>query len=196
VFEQTRADGPFTILVVCTGNICRSPLAAQLLETRLSEAGIEAVVHSAGTGALVDRSMTEQAAELSARYRAASADHRARQLTTPMVREADLVLTAARTHRAEVVSELPRAARYTFTLNQFARIAESLTPEEVAAATSPLDLVDAVAVNRGLAPPPETPDDDDIVDPFRQSQEVYDVAGAAIDRAVSAIVDALARTRG
>lgn len=193
MFEPSRRDGPFSILVVCTGNVCRSPLAEQLLATRLAAAGVDAAVRSAGTGALVDRPMTDQAAALSVRYGAASADHRARQLAIEMVRSADLVLTAARSHRAAVVSELPRASRYTFTLNQFARIAASLTGEELAAASSPLDVVDAVAVNRGIAPPPARPEDDDIVDPYRQPQEVYDAAGAAIDGAVSTIVAALTR---
>ncbi len=110
------------ILLVCTGNICRSPLAEQLLRARLEEAGIAAHVDSAGTRAMVASPMTPEAAALSLAHGAHSTDHSARQLTEQLVNEADLVLTATRDHRREVVTLLPRATRYTFTLNQFARL--------------------------------------------------------------------------
>ena len=50
---MTPAKGrPVRILVVCTGNICRSPLAEQLLREGLAAAGVKAVVTSAGTHAM------------------------------------------------------------------------------------------------------------------------------------------------
>ncbi|WP_104083270.1 hypothetical protein [Cryobacterium sp. Y11] len=110
------------ILIVCTGNICRSPLAEQLLRASLSAAGIDAVVTSAGTRAMTGSAMTPEAAVLSTQYGAASTDHIARQLTEQLIAGADLVLTATRDHRREVVTLLPKATRYTFTLNQFARL--------------------------------------------------------------------------
>ena len=110
------------ILIVCTGNICRSPLAEQLLRENLRAAGIDAVVTSAGTHAMTGSAMTPEAATLSLQYGASTTEHVARQLTKKLIADADLVLTATRDHRREVVTLLPKATRYTFTLNQFARL--------------------------------------------------------------------------
>ncbi len=51
LFEDSTNTGPFKILTVCTGNICRSPLAEGLLRKVLR--GLPVEVSSAGTGALV-----------------------------------------------------------------------------------------------------------------------------------------------
>jgi protein-tyrosine phosphatase len=110
------------ILMVCTGNICRSPLAEQLLREDLRTAGIDAVITSAGTRAMTGSDMTPEAAALSSQYGASHTGHVARQLTEELIADADLVLTATREHRRQVVSMLPKATRYTFTLNQFARL--------------------------------------------------------------------------
>src|SRR2546426_12389755 len=90
------------VLFVCTGNICRSPLAASLLERALKERGIEATVTSAGTGAW-DGAPASEGAYLVALERGLDlSNHRARLLTRELVEEADLILTMARHHRARV----------------------------------------------------------------------------------------------
>lgn len=179
-------DRRFEILTVCTGNIARSPLAAQLLVARLGLPTSAIGVGSAGTGALVGEPMTEEAAELSRRYGGNPVHHRARQVTAALVEGADLVLTATRAHRSEVVSLAPRAARYTFTLRQFARLVESVDPESGKGATPARlrEVVAAAASQRGFVAPLRDPDDDDLVDPFRQSQAIYDRVGGQVDDAV------------
>lgn len=187
------------VLVVCTGNVCRSPVAEQLLAARLDAAGFDDVrVSSAGTRALAGSSMTPQAADLSRRYGVDPGDHVARQLTEQLALEADLVLTATRAQRAEVAELVPRAARRTYTLREFARVLRFLASEAApdtlgAGAGSRMQrAADAASRSRGLAPPPSDPNDDDILDPYRASHAAYDEAGRLIDDAVDAVVTALA----
>jgi protein-tyrosine phosphatase len=203
---------PFTVLLVCTGNICRSPLAEQLLRARFAAAGIPGVIHSAGTGALVGYPMTSEAALLSRRYGGDPSRHTARQLTPHLIETADLILTATRQHRGYTVSLVPRALRHTFSLNQFARLiaafetthpnsaaetAEAAGTAEIARTAETAGTLRAyvadIAATRGIVPPAMRAVDDDIVDPYRQSQAIYDEAGNAIDSAVATIAAGFAR---
>ena len=204
---MTPAEGrPVRILVVCTGNICRSPLAEQLLRKSLAAAGVNAVVTSAGTHAMTGSAMTPEAAALSVEYGAASTQHVARQLTEQLIADADLVLTATRDHRRDVVTLLPKATRYTFTLNQFARLvapANALnslvetaipTPQPASGSQPSRDFpayIASVAATRGLHPSPTLPSLDDVDDPYRQSAAVYARAAAAINGSVTTITAAL-----
>jgi low molecular weight protein-tyrosine phosphatase len=184
-----------SILVVCTGNVCRSPLAEQLLERRLAGVGLDAVVRSAGTAAMVGKPMTAEAAALSVRYGGVPYTHAGVQLTEELIDDADLVLTASREHRAVVASLMPRAARRAYTLREFARIVRFLEQDaegfvSLAAASSPAEVIDAISMNRGFATPPAAALDDDVVDPYGRSSDVYEASGRVIDAAVTAIVRA------
>lgn len=91
---------PVRVLVVCTGNICRSPMAEQVLRRAFDEAGLGAAVtvSSAGTG---DWHVGQQANPPAVRVLAAAGyptAHRARQVTGQLVDAADLVLAADRSH--------------------------------------------------------------------------------------------------
>jgi protein-tyrosine phosphatase len=182
---------PFSILVVCTGNICRSPLAEQLLTARLAGSSTPFVVMSAGTMAQDGAAMDETAAEMSRARGGAPEGHEATYLTEMLAESADLVLTAAREHRAAVVHLSPRASRRSFTLEQFARLAEATDPTELSSAAGPADVVRLVASMRGMTVPPDDPDADDIVDPYRRGLDLHERAAADVDRAVTAIVSAL-----
>ncbi|KZE92852.1 Low molecular weight protein-tyrosine-phosphatase Etp [Agromyces sp. NDB4Y10] len=190
----------FHVLSVCTGNVCRSPFAAQLLAARLAEAGIDAEVTSAGTHALVDSPMTPEAAAMSRRAGVDPDAHAGRQLTADLVQASDLILVAAREHRARVLQLVPRASRRTFTLREFARIADfvararTVDPSFTFASDDPAARVEEIALSRGLAEPPATPQDDDVVDPYRRSPEVYAEAERLITVAVDGVARALAAT--
>jgi protein-tyrosine-phosphatase len=87
------------ILFVCTGNICRSPMAAAIARDALDRAGrFDVEVASAGTFAL-DGHVPTSDAELAAEAHGLSLDgHRAQQLTRELVEEADLVVGMEREH--------------------------------------------------------------------------------------------------
>lgn len=89
--------GFVSILVVCTGNSCRSPMAAALLNKML--AGLPAFVYSAGTEAPVGQEATRSARQVAAEFDLDIHGHRARQLTPELCRSADLILVMAAEHR-------------------------------------------------------------------------------------------------
>src|SRR2546429_9438761 len=106
------------ILLVCTGNICRSPLAASLLERALRERGLEVTVASAGTGAWDGAPASEGAYLVGLERGLDLSGHRARLLTRELVENAHLILTMARHHRARV-DELGGEGRV-FVLGEYA----------------------------------------------------------------------------
>lgn len=96
------------ILVVCTGNICRSPMAEILLRAAVAKTGSKRIVESAGTGAVIGGKPTEEVIELLQRCGHDGREHRARQLTGRMLATADLVLTMDDTHNAWIHQRHPQ----------------------------------------------------------------------------------------
>lgn len=97
------------ILMVCVGNICRSPTAEYLLRKKLEEKNSAIQVTSAGLGALIDKPADSTATELAASIGVNLAPHRARQLTTKMVHNSDLVLVMEQRHIKSVEKMVPSA---------------------------------------------------------------------------------------
>jgi len=89
------------ILVVCVGNICRSPMAEALLRRELrGQDGV--TVASAGLGALVGHPASEHSVELMDEMGEDITGHRARQIHPDMVRDADLVLVMEAGHKRAI----------------------------------------------------------------------------------------------
>lgn len=108
------------ILVVCTGNICRSPAAEQLLRQRLENLGSWAgSVHSAGIGALVDHPADETTQSMMQARGIDLAGHRGTQLTLEHLRQADLVLVMEKHHRQAVLAIDPTARGKTYLLGHW-----------------------------------------------------------------------------
>jgi protein-tyrosine phosphatase len=94
------------ILVVCTGNICRSPMAAALLERELGKE--QHAIASAGTHALVGAPADPLAIEVMDEHQIDIRPHRARQLTQAMLAAADLVFALDRSHSRFILQSFPQ----------------------------------------------------------------------------------------
>lgn len=94
------------LLVVCMGNICRSPLAQAWFQSRLGE---NASVESAGIGALVGQPADPLAIEVGLADGLDLSGHRARQITPQMIRDADLVLVMEKRQRDHLIQLAPWA---------------------------------------------------------------------------------------
>jgi protein-tyrosine phosphatase len=108
------------VLLVCSGNTCRSPLAAVMLTARLAEESDlgTITVSSAGTSAW-DGSPASEGSYLVALERGLDlSTHRARMLTTNQVQQADLILTMTAAH-ASRVADLGGATKVA-TMSEFA----------------------------------------------------------------------------
>jgi protein-tyrosine phosphatase len=160
----------FAVLLVCSGNQCRSPAAAAILAAHLG-AGFE----TASAGTAVPPAVQQQGRPIHPLTAAALADagfvvpeHRAQPLNPQLVRSADLILTAERRHRTAVAQIDDGAARRTFTMLEFARLADQApqddlgvgpgTPSELVAG-----LVAGLAALRGRYPATTR---DDLPDPI------------------------------
>lgn len=106
-------------LLVCTGNICRSPLAEAIMRRELERAARADIdVVSAGTGAWDGAPASEGAYLVGLEHGLDLSAHRARLLTRDVVQQADVIFTMARHHRARV-QELGGDER-TFVLGEYA----------------------------------------------------------------------------
>ncbi|WP_288784508.1 low molecular weight phosphatase family protein [uncultured Microbacterium sp.] len=178
----------FEILVVCTGNICRSPLAEVVLRGTLEQLGGR--VHSAGTQGLDAAPMTPEAQRLVVAMGAdagAASAHRSRYLTAAHLDSPDLILAMSREHRGRVAQLAPARLRSSFTVREFARLATGIPDADIVSAVASAGpdatarvraAVAIVAARRGLSAPPDDPADDDVVDPYRRPWATYQLSAA------------------
>lgn len=117
---------PEEILVVCTANVCRSPVAAALLTRALhtSEAGTDVRVTSAGTHAVDDDRADDGSARRASDLGLDLSGHRSRPLHPDQVRASALVLTMTTEHRRQAIRLAPERLDTVFTWLEFSALAE------------------------------------------------------------------------
>jgi protein-tyrosine phosphatase len=110
----------YMVVVVCTGNTCRSPMAEAFLrraladrlgcpEAQLDSRGV--VIASAGISAAVGAPASPEGVQIMQKKGLDLSRHESQQLTEQLVRHADLILTMTRGHRQTIVSQWPDAAQ-------------------------------------------------------------------------------------
>jgi protein-tyrosine-phosphatase len=97
-------DAPFRLVLLCTGNTCRSPMAAAVFREELGSDADRVEVTSAGTAAWDGQPASAGASEAAARAGLDLAAHRSRRATAELLRGADLVLVMEREHLRAAVA--------------------------------------------------------------------------------------------
>ena len=91
-----------TILCVCTGNICRSPMMEYMLAAELPKHGIEATVCGAGTATMDDIPPTPHALTVMSEIGVDMSEHLSRQVTQAIADEADVCVVMTTSHGVEM----------------------------------------------------------------------------------------------
>lgn len=198
---DTLSEDRFRLLFVCTGNICRSPLAERLaylwLGDRLGPDFALFDVTSAGVHGLEQEPMDPYAASNLRALGGDPAGFLSRPLTFEQVSCADLIVGMTREHRAAAVRRSPASVRYAFTLRELARLAEAVDdgypPFERGPKVLPRarQVVETWCAARGSVIP-AAPEEDDIEDPIGRPPSVHERVAGQIADSLGVIVGRIA----
>lgn len=164
--------------MLCTGNTCRSPMAAALLGRRLEDAGVKAVVTSAGM--LFDgKPATDHGQAVMADRGLDTSGHRSRRLRPDIVSRSDLVIGMARSHVREAVALAPDIWKRAFTLKEIVRRGEERGGR--APGESLEDWLARLHAGRRLPDLLGESDADDVADPIGGPRRSYERTAEELD---------------
>jgi protein-tyrosine phosphatase len=180
---DSRLDPMAQFLVVCTGNICRSPMAEALLRSALQRRLGDAApaVASAGTIARDGAPAMPEAVKAGAELGVDVSSHSARRLRPEDIRDADLIVGMAAEHLEDVQALVPEAESRTFRLKELVRLLEDTGPRPVDPTASDGGLAGAVSDAHRRRTGSPGPDDDDVMDPLGLSLQSYRVVASELE---------------
>lgn len=174
------------MLVLCTANVCRSPMAQGFLTAELASRGVGGTVRSAGTAVGPERPPVDAVAAMAA-WGIDTSGHRARALEDGLLDAADLVLGMTRAHVREAVARVPAVLPRAFTLKELVRRATGVgarpTDEPFAAWLA------RVGEGRSRRALVGRSAGDDVADPIGGPPEAYQATAAELHGLVVALCD-------
>jgi protein-tyrosine phosphatase len=183
------------ILHVCTANRIRSPIAEVMMKRIL---GDTYPIGSAGIAAVPGQPIWPQAGAIMHGQGYELVGFVSRRITPALVADADLILTATRAHRDQIIAGTPRTLGRVFTWRELAWLIEGLEPADVAArsvgagATTLVSslggLVVLAGARRGHLPVPK-PVDLDVIDPVDRPSRVL----LRVTRQIRAAIETISR---
>ncbi len=183
---RSGSMGATRILFVCTGNICRSPMAEYMTRAITGERGLDVLVRSAGLAGEGQPSPGYALDVMEARGIDISG-HRSRRLSAMMVRSADLVVGMAGNHvREAAVLAMDRAARIG-TLRELARLAERRGPR--ASDMGVPEWIESLTRDRPVGQIGLGGAGDDIEDPYKRRRKFYERTATEIEQSLLPLLD-------
>lgn len=115
--EQDRV---FRVMFVCTGNICRSPMAEEILRVMFDNAEVDNVlVSSSGVGAVVGHPASQYAQVAVKTCGGLLSEHRGQQLTKELIEEQDVILALSSGHYHSILRTAPESESKTYLFKAF-----------------------------------------------------------------------------
>ncbi|MBN2366650.1 MAG: low molecular weight protein arginine phosphatase [Calditrichaeota bacterium] len=113
----------FTVLLVCTANVCRSPMAEVILRRLVTERGLQDIIEvkSAGIYAMDGQKSSDLTVKVAAENGLDLEGHRSQSITPRMIHQSDLILVMTPNHRNDLLQFFPKQTGKIYTLKEFER---------------------------------------------------------------------------
>ncbi|WEK53981.1 MAG: low molecular weight protein arginine phosphatase [Candidatus Cohnella colombiensis] len=186
------------ILIVCTGNTCRSPMAEEMLRDLAARSGKLLEVRSAGVATQDGLTISAHAAT-TLRRRSLNASGCSTAISNREIEWAELILTLTSSHKRAIVQMYPEAIAKTYTLKEYALSGDQVMDDVAEAQRLYSEWQVRQALGQNLSPEEQARlfelqrriPDFDIADPFGGSLAIYEQCADEIEDALLSVLERL-----